>query len=76
VEYEGVKTKVIVPEYLIALFLRAGRGKDLRKVEMLLERCEIDKERLQKILHQYGLYDKFKEFEGKRYGRGAEDPYR
>jgi len=75
VEYEGVKTKVIVPEYLIALFLRAGRGKDLRKVEMLLEQCEIDKERLQKILHQYGLYDKFKEFEGKRYGRGAEDPY-
>jgi predicted nucleotidyltransferase len=76
VEYEGVKTKVIVPEYLIALFLRAGRGKDLRKVEMLLEQCEIDRERLQKILHQYGLYDKFKEFEGKRYGRGAEDPYR
>jgi len=36
VEYEGVRTKVIIPEYLIALFLRAGRDKDLRKIEMLL----------------------------------------
>jgi len=69
VEYEGVKTKVIVPEYLIALFLRAGRNKDRRKIEMLLEQCQIDKERLQKILSQYGLNEKFKEFEERGYGR-------
>jgi len=69
VEYEGVKTKVIVPEYLIALFLRAGRDKDRRKIEMLLEQCQIDKERLQKILSQYGLDEKFREFEGRGYGR-------
>ena len=69
VEYEGVKTKVIVPEYLIALFLRAGRDKDLRKIEMLLEQCQIDRERLQKILSQYGLNEKFKEFEERGYGR-------
>ena len=69
VEYEGIKTKVIVPEYLIALFLRAGRSKDCRKIEMLLEQCQIDKERLQKILSQYGLDEKFKEFEERGYGR-------
>ncbi|MCD6539148.1 MAG: hypothetical protein J7K37_00360 [Candidatus Omnitrophica bacterium] len=68
-EYEGIKTKVIIPEYLIALFLRAGRNKDYRKIEMLLEQCQINKEKLQKILGQYGLDGKFKEFEKKGYGR-------
>jgi len=69
VEYEGVKTKVIVPEYLIALFLRAGRNKDRRKIEMLLEQCQIDRGRLQRILSQYGLDEKFRELEEKGYGR-------
>lgn len=68
-EYEGVRTKVIIPEYLIALFLRGGRDKDLRKVQMLLEQCEIDRERLQSILTQYGLDEKFRDFEEKCYGR-------
>lgn len=69
VEYEGVRTKVIIPEYLIALFLRAGRDKDRRKIEMLLEQCQIDRERLLRILSQYGLDEKFREFEEKGYGR-------
>lgn len=68
-EYEGVRTKVVIPEYLIALFLRAGRDKDWRKIQMLLEQCEIDRERLQRILSHYGLYEKFSDFEEKRYGR-------
>ena len=68
-EYEGVRTKVIIPEYLIALFLRTGRDKDLRKIEMLLEQCEIDRERLYRILNEYNLYGKFRDFEEKSYGR-------
>lgn len=68
-EYEGVRTKVIIPEHLIALFLRAGRDKDWRKIQMLLEQCEIDRGRLQRILSQYGLYERFRDFEEKRYGR-------
>jgi len=67
-EYEEVRTKVIIPEYLIALFLRAGRDKDLRKIQMLLEQCEIDRERLEKILSQCGLREKFRDFEEKRHG--------
>lgn len=69
VEYEEVKTKVIIPEYLIALFLRAGRDKDWRKIQMLLEQGEIDRERLQRILSQYGLYEKFRNFQEKYHGR-------
>ena len=68
-EYEGVRTKVIVPEYLIALFLRAGRDKDLRKIEMLLEHCDIDRQKLEGILNRYNLNKKFKDFEEKRYGK-------
>lgn len=76
VEYEGVRTKVITPEYLIASFLRAGRDKDWRKIHTLLEQCEIDRERLQRILSQYGLYERFRDFEERRYGRRTEDCYR
>lgn len=32
-EYEGIRTKVIIPEYLIALSLWAGRDKNLRKIQ-------------------------------------------
>lgn len=68
-EYEGVKTKVITPEYLIALFLKAGRDKDIRKIEMLLEQAEIDMGKLDKILKVHGLTMKFIKFKKKHYGR-------
>ncbi len=68
-EYEGVKTKVITPEYLIALFLNTGRDKDIRKVEMLLGQAEMDKEKLDRILAEYGLTEKFVKFKEKRDGR-------
>lgn len=59
IKYEGVKTKVIIPEYLIALFLKAGRKKNIIKVQMLLEQCKINKKILIKVLKKYGLYEKF-----------------
>jgi predicted nucleotidyltransferase len=62
-EYEGVKTKVIAPEYLIAILLRAGRKKDIEKVEKLLQEAEIDKEELRKILDKFGLRERFKSYE-------------
>ena len=68
-EYEGIKTKVITPEYLIPLFLKAGRDKDIRKIEMLLEQAEIDKGKLDKILKEHGLSGKFIKFKKKRHGR-------
>lgn len=73
IEYEGVWTKVIKQEYLIALFLRAGRDKDWRKVRLLLEQSEIEGERLERILNRHGLYEKFKAFEGRGYERRADD---
>ena len=58
IEYEGVKTKVLTPEYLIALFLRAGREKDKRKIGLLLEQAEVDRQKLERILNKYGLSER------------------
>jgi predicted nucleotidyltransferase len=59
VEYEGVKTRVMAPEYLVAVLLRAGRKKDMEKIEKLLEQTKIDKRKLGAILRKYGLTRKF-----------------
>lgn len=62
VEFAGIQTKVIIPEYLIALLLTAGRQKDIIKVNMLLEQAEVNKGRLNEIVNRYKLNDKFKRF--------------
>ena len=64
VEYEGVQAKVMTPEYLIALFLRAGREKDRTKIRMLLEQSGVNKERLREILERYGLLEAFRSILG------------
>jgi len=66
IEYEKIKTKVITPEYLTAMLLRAGRRKDIEKIEKLLEQTEIDKEKLCDILHRHRLMKKFKSFKNKK----------
>ncbi len=67
VDYEGVKAKIISPEYLIVLFLRAGREKDKIKIQMLLEQAEIDLKKLNDILNRYDLAKKFKELKKSSY---------
>ncbi len=69
VEFEGIRTKVMRPEYLIALFLKAGRDKDIRKIEMLLRQTKIDMEKLKDILRRYDLLKKFKRFMKGQNGR-------
>ncbi len=63
IEFEGVPTKVITPEYLIPLFLNASRQKDKIKIQILLEQTEIDMKKLEEILDNYNLLEKFKVFE-------------
>lgn len=59
IEYEKIKTKVLSPEYLIAILLRSGRKKDMDKVERLLELADIKKVELKAILKRYSLTEKF-----------------
>ena len=62
VEYEGVKTKVITPEYLIVSFLNTSIEKDKIKIQMLLEQAEVDIGKLEEILTKYGLIKEFRDF--------------
>jgi len=62
IKYEEIEAKVMVPEYLIALLLEAGRDKDLMKIKILLDEAEIDEDRLNKILTRYDLADRFKQW--------------
>jgi predicted nucleotidyltransferase len=62
IEFEGTKTKVIIPEYLIALLLQAGREKDIIKIKMLLEQARVDRKKLNEILVRYNLDNDSKPF--------------
>lgn len=57
--YQQVKTKLLTPEYLIAILLRAGRKKDLDKITKLFEQTKINKQKLETILKKYKLFEKF-----------------
>jgi len=61
-ELDGTETKVMTPEYLIALFLIANRYKDKMKLRLLLEQSEINTEKLTAILDKYGLNSRFELF--------------
>jgi len=58
-EYEGIPTKIIQPEYLLAILLRAGRKKDIEKVERLIEQTDLDREKLDSLLSRLNLKEKF-----------------
>jgi len=60
--FEGVTTRVISAEYLIALFLKALREKDKIKIRMLLEQTTINMEQLRDILMRHRLSEKFEMF--------------
>lgn len=60
IKYKGFKTKVLTPEYLIAVLVRAGRKKDIEKVEKLMIQTKINQTKVQDILQRYGLKEKFK----------------
>jgi predicted nucleotidyltransferase len=66
IEFEGVRTKIVTPEHLIALFLKASREKDKMKIELLLDQTKIDREKLTGILTRHGLDGKFKALYGDR----------
>lgn len=64
IEFEGVQTKVVSPEHLIALFLKASREKDKMKIGLLWEQAKIDKEKLKGVLTRHNLDEKFAIFYG------------
>jgi len=60
IDYEGVSTRVVRAEYLIAICLQAGRAKDRARVAMLREQAHLDHELLADILKQHQLEETWK----------------
>jgi len=55
IEYENVPTKVLRPEYIIAIAASVGRHKDLARIEQMLEQAEIERTLLDDMLARYNL---------------------
>jgi hypothetical protein len=64
-KYRAVEARVVSAEYLIAISLQTGRPKDRERIVRLLDEAAINHTALARILDNFGLTDKFKEYERK-----------
>lgn len=55
IEYEGVPAKVFRAEHIVAIAASVGRPKDKARIEQLLQQADLDKARLEDILHRHKL---------------------
>ena len=60
IDYEGVSTRVVQAEYLIAICLQTGRARDRARVAMLREQAHLDHALLADILKRHQLEDAWK----------------
>lgn len=60
IDYEGVSTRVVQAEYLVAICLQTGRPKDRARVAMLREQAQLDHKLLADILKRHQLEEKWK----------------
>jgi hypothetical protein len=61
-KYEGISTRVIRPEHLIAIALKTGRAKDRIRVRQLNEQAPMVNEYLYSVLDRYELGEEFEEW--------------
>ena len=64
-EVEGVPTRVMTAEHLVALALQVGRPKDYARLLQFVEAGVLDAEKLDAILARHGLQAKWARFEKK-----------
>jgi hypothetical protein len=68
---EGVPTRVISAEYLVAIALETGRAKDHTRILQFVEQGAVDRENLKDIVERHGLSTKWNQFE-KRFLKGPQ----
>jgi hypothetical protein len=69
-EVEGVPTRVVAAEHLVAMALRTGRAKDLARILQFVESGALDSDKLDEILKRHGLLEKWEQF-GVKFLRGG-----
>jgi hypothetical protein len=63
VDFEGVPTRVMLAEHLMAIALQTGRGKDFARLMTFMEARVADEAKLREILERHGLNAPWKRFE-------------
>ena len=59
---EGVKTRVMTAEHLVALALRTGRAKDFARILQFIEAGALETDRLNQVLDRHQLLEKWQKF--------------
>ncbi|MBK6314189.1 MAG: hypothetical protein IPF53_07695 [Blastocatellia bacterium] len=62
-EVDGVPTRVLCAEHLVAIALKTGRAKDKARILQFVESGVLDADRLQAILKRHDLLDRWERFE-------------
>ncbi len=65
IDYEGVTTRVMRAEHLMAIALETGRGKDYARLVSFVEASVADPASLRDILERHGLSAAWKTFEAR-----------
>jgi hypothetical protein len=60
---EGVPTRVMTAEHLVAIALKTGRAKDYTRILQFLEQGAVDRQKLKRILERHKLSERWKQFE-------------
>lgn len=60
---EGVRTRVMSAEHLVAIALNTGRAKDQSRILQFLEQGAVDQKKLGDILERHALSGKWRQFE-------------
>ena len=66
IDYEGIPTKVMSVEHLLAIMLQASRAKDRERFFKVMEEAKTDRDFLDGILNRFALKEKFEEWENIR----------
>lgn len=64
-DVDGVPTRVMTAEHLVAIALRTGRGKDHIRILAFLESGRVDEAKLDQVLRRFGLVEKWAHFKDK-----------
>ena len=59
VEYDGALTRILRPEYLLAIMLNTGRAKDRQRFAGFREQVSFDAQKLEDILTRHGLIERW-----------------
>lgn len=62
-ESDGLRTRVMTAEHLMAIALQTGRAKDHARLVMFVEAGVADRERLRQILQRHALLEHWAQFE-------------